>query len=358
MNNEVYNTVAFVLPSLGGGGAERVVLNYLANLNECRLRLILISFEATQQQLDAIPPHIEHFDLAKKRLRNAIPTLFSLFYRIRPNVIFSTIQHVNIAVLALRPFLHWHPKIIIREPNLPSRQLPVLNFSKIMQAAYQIFYPRADMIIAPSQQIIDELIECFKIKPTRTSKLANPVNVDFVRLMARPVLRQQGSGLRLVSAGSLAKQKGLDRLLVSFSKMPADSHLTILGAGPLKNQLLDLSAELGCSSRVEFAGFVENPWPYFAGADALLISSKWEGMPNVALEALACGVPVVGSHEAGGLVEIASDAVLLAEPGAEMNNAVMNLMRNEAMILRPSALPEQFHVRVATKVLAKVLLSI
>jgi glycosyltransferase involved in cell wall biosynthesis len=357
MNNSETRTVAFVLPSLAGGGAERVTLNYLANLADHRLRLVLISFEASSQHLDAIPSHIEHIKLGQARLRAVVPALFSRLYQLRPNIIYSTIQHTNVAVLALRPFMYWRPKVIIREPNLPSRQLPALNFSKSLSAAYRILYPRADSVVAPSQQIIAELIQNFGVKPARTKTLANPVNVDRIRQMASPVLRQQGAGLRLVSAGSLTRQKGFDRLLRSFAEMPADSYLTILGAGPLLNPLRDLAVALGCQRRVNFAGFVENPWPHFAGADAFLLASKWEGMPNVALEALACGVPVIGSHEAGGLAELVTDAVLLAEPGVEMNNAVANVTRNEAKILRPSALPERFHERVATEALAEILLA-
>lgn len=354
-------TVAFVIPSLGGGGAERVTLNYLANLDDCRLRPVLITFEASRQQLSAVPPHIEHVNLGQARLRAAVPALFRHLYRLRPQIIYSTIQHANVAVLALRFFMLWWPKVIIREPNLPSRQLPVLNFSKILFAAYRILYPRADKIVAPSQQIIAELIQGFRIEPARTKTLANPVSVDLIRKMASPVLRLQGEGLRLVSAGSLTVQKGFDRLLRSFAVLPADSHLTILGAGPLLKELRDLAVELGCQDRVSFAGFVENPWPYFAGADAFLLASKWEGMPNVTLEALACGVPVVGSREAGGLTEVAAEtgagSVSLAEPGVEMNEAVANITRNDARALRPSLLPERFHERVAAKALAEILIA-
>ena len=81
--------------------------------------------------------------------------------------------------------------------------------------------------------------------------------------------------------------------------MPAESHLTILGAGPLMEQLHNLVVELGCQSRVNFTGFVENPWPYFAGADAFLLASKWEGMPNVLLEAGAAGIPIVSTRVEG-----------------------------------------------------------
>jgi len=355
-------TIAFVLPSLDGGGAERVTLNYLAGLKDADLRLVLISFVGADQHSDVVPAHVEHIALGPGRLRATLLALVRTLFTLRPDIIYSTIQHTNVAILALSLLMFWRPKIIIREPNLPSRQLPALNFSRFLKIAYRLLYPKADKIVAPSQQIISELIRDFRISPGRTDTLANPIKEHYIRQLAAPVKRAPGPGLRLVSAGSLTLQKGFDRLLRSFADMPADSHLTILGAGPLERELRDLAAKLECADRIIFAGFMKNPWPYFAGADAFLLASKWEGMPNVALEALACGVPVIGSREAGGLVEIAeevgADSVILAEPGAEMNGAMALLVYNEAKSLRPSRLPDRFSEDAATKAFAKILMAL
>src|SRR3546814_18465284 len=90
-----------------------------------------------------------------------------------------------------------------------------------------------------------------------------------------------------------------------MAKRPNDGHLTILGDGAERDALLRQAEALHLASTVTFTGFVEAPWPYYAGADAFLMPSRWEGMPNAALEALACGTPVLATPEAGGLIELA-----------------------------------------------------
>ena len=80
--------------------------------------------------------------------------------------------------------------------------------------------------------------------------------------------------------------------------------LTLLGDGPLRSELEALSKDLGMSDRIHFLGFRSNPFPIIRAADALVLSSRHEGMPNVVLEALACGTPVIATPAPGGLVEL------------------------------------------------------
>ncbi len=80
-----------------------------------------------------------------------------------------------------------------------------------------------------------------------------------------------------------------------FALTSIDAHLTILGDGPRNTKLHDMIISLGVEEKVNLAGFIKNPWAYYAGADTFLLSSRWEGMPNAALEALACGTPVIAT---------------------------------------------------------------
>ena len=131
------------------------------------------------------------------------------------------------------------------------------------------------------------------ISGMRSSVLRNPIDQGRLRRLALPLRRHPGNGRRFVAAGRLVNQKGFDRLLHIFADCDPLDHLTILGDGPDHAMLARLAIRLGISDRVAFEGFVTRPWPWFAGADAVLLTSRWEGMPNVALEGLACGTQVI-----------------------------------------------------------------
>ncbi|MDP7539279.1 MAG: glycosyltransferase, partial [Alphaproteobacteria bacterium] len=115
--------------------------------------------------------------------------------------------------------------------------------------------------------------------------------------------RLPGPGRRFVAAGRLTRQKGFDRLIALFGQDESDDHLLILGDGPAREALAALAGP-----RVTLHGHEPEPWPWMAGADALLLPSRWEGLANVALEALACGTPVIATPESGGIAELAAAA--------------------------------------------------
>jgi glycosyltransferase involved in cell wall biosynthesis len=108
-----------------------------------------------------------------------------------------------------------------------------------------------------------------------------------------------------VAAGRLAAEKGFDLLIEAIALLSDPRiHLTILGEGPLRGELEALARERGVSERVRFAGFQANPYVFFAKASALVMSSRFEPFPNVVLEALACGTPVIATPAPGGILEI------------------------------------------------------
>ena len=111
----------------------------------------------------------------------------------------------------------------------------------------------------------------------------------------------------LISAGRLAPQKGFDVLIEAISLIDADIHLIIAGTGMEESKLKFLSEEKGVSDRVHFIGFQNNLYAWIACADAYILSSRYEGFPNVLLEALACGKSIIATPTPGGIKEILSD---------------------------------------------------
>lgn len=298
--------ILFILPSFAGGGAERVALTLLGGLDPARFTASLLVLDGQGPLAHLAPEHVPITDMATSRLRNALPALIGAVRRDQPDFVFSTLGYVNLALLAVRLLLPRKSRILVREANMPSLSLPATSHPTLFRAAYRLLYPQADAVICTSDRMADEMIQDFSVSPDRLFQLPNPVNEIALRHAATPIIRAPGEGLRLVAAGRLTHQKGFDRLIDWMAALPPRTHLTLLGDGPDRTKLEGQAQRLGVADRVHFAGFCDNPWRHYAGADAFVLASRWEGLPNAVLEALACGTPVFATPESGGISEIAA----------------------------------------------------
>ncbi len=303
--------VLFVVPSLQGGGAERVMVTLLRHLDRSRFRLSLAVVDMRDAAYAAdLPADVELIDLNCRRVRHALPKIVSLVRRMRPQVVFSTLGHLNLALAIFRVFLPNDVRYVAREATVVS-QLPGTHaIPRWWFPAYRRFYARFDAIVCQSVAMQEDLVRYFRIPQVRTVVINNPVDVEWIRTLAdapEGLVSPAGEScaLALVAAGSLTHVKGYDLLLEALAMcLDMPFHLTILGDGPLRGELERLAEARGLASRIRFVGFKANPYAYFRTADALVLSSRFEGFPNVVLESLACGTPVVASPCPGGVSEI------------------------------------------------------
>ena len=177
-------TVAFVLPSFAGGGAERVVLTLAAHLDRDRFLPTVVVLDGRGPLKQAVPARLEVHDLGRSRLRWAVPRLARVLRRLRPAAIVSTLGHLNLAVLALRPILPPGTRILAREANTPAQSLATVPRPALFRAAYRRLYPGADAVICPSRRIADEMVRDFSVPAGRVRVLPNPVDVDGIRAAA------------------------------------------------------------------------------------------------------------------------------------------------------------------------------
>lgn len=358
-SSETPDRIYFVLPSLACGGAERVALTLLENLDRSRYAPELIVFSAADSPAALIPPNVPLHVLGRKRLRYALPALVRLLRQHRPATIFSTLAHVNLAIAAARPFLPRGTRLIIREANLPSLGLQAQPFPPLFALAVRLLYPASDRIIASSRRMADELENRFRIPRARLAVLPNPVDVNAIRSRIQEVLYPAREGPRFVAAGSLDRQKGFDRLIEAMPSVTPDARLIILGDGPERVSLMNLAQRLGLADRVVFPGFQPNPWEWYAIADAFVMPSRWEGMPNAALEALACGTPVIATPESGGLAEVSQaapeGAVTIAEFGAPFIQAMNEVVPSRTRPPRPILLPAAHHIENVTAAFEEII---
>jgi len=297
--------IVFILPQFSGGGAERVVINLLIELYRRGHRVGIVVFNKNGPLLSIIPNSIPIYNLDTKTLSRSIVPLVKFLRRLQPRVVFSTFGYINIPLLAIRWILPKRTNIWIREANLPSVSLPNNPYPRLMIFLYRLLYRKSDRLFCTSAIMKNEFISNFLVPDAIIDILPNPVNIKKIRSLILPVKRFDNGGVCYVASGRLAFQKGFDRLLKWFSTVDNQSStLVILGDGGSKSELIKQSIDLCLNGRVKFVGFCSNPWQWYAGADVFLISSRWEGMPNSALESLACGTPVIATAESGGVSEI------------------------------------------------------
>lgn len=305
--------VLFLLPSLAGGGAERVVLSLLRGIDRERFAPVLVLVRGDDDRLRAeVPPDVPVLTLNARRVRTALPRIVSLVWRQRPAVLFSTLSHLNLALAMIRPLLPRDLRCVARESVVVREILKGYPMPRLWAWAYRRWYGRFDVVVCQSADMRDDLVQGFALAPERAVTIHNPVDTMRLRRLAGPATtrhREPADRIELVAAGRLVPQKGFDLLLDAIA-LCADPRLrlTILGEGPLREALSARAAAHGLAGRVRFAGFVPNPYTAFAAADAFVLSSRFEGLPNVVLEALACGTPVIAVPAPGGVTEIARQA--------------------------------------------------
>jgi len=341
--------ILFLLPCFSGGGAERVTLNLMIGLKDLGYSVGIIVFNKGGPLLSMVPVDVPIYNLGTSTLRYSIIPLIKKLQQLKPKVVFSTLGYVNVALLLVRWLLPKKVKIWVREANLPSISLPNNPQPKIMTILYRKLYRKADKLICTSTRMRDEFISDFCVPKEVIEILPNPVDIGEIRKSALPKRRFDKGGVCYIASGRLTYQKGFDRLLCWFSTLDnKKSTLAILGEGDLKFELIRKAESLGIQNRVKFLGFCDNPWRWYAGADAFLLPSYWEGMPNVALEALACGVPVIATADSGGIREVKQQAPVGAITVVEDREGFIQAMTEVALQknikLRRSLLPSAYQL--------------
>lgn len=342
--------IAFVLPSFAGGGAERVLLTFASSLDREAFAPEIVVLDGRGPWRDLVPADVPLKDLRRRRIRASLISLIRALRRSRPQVAISTIGALNLALLAIAPALPRATRLIVREANTPHRHATSGAAARLYRWAYPRLYRRAAAVIVPASYLARELAEDFSVPDDKIAVLHNPVDERALLEAARDPVRAPGEGARFVAVGRLTRQKGFDRLLDMMAAAPGNSHLTIIGDGPDRPALEAQLANLGLGGRVSMPGFRADAPRYIGGADALLLPSRWEGLPNVALESLALGTRVIATPEAGGIDEIArlapAGAVRLANAGAEFIAAMSEAVPVSDRA-RSSLLPSEFKLETA-----------
>ena len=355
-------TCLLVIPSFAGGGAERVMLQLAESLPAHGLRTELLALSGAGPLRE---PGVEPYPvtvLDRPKMRNALGALYHQLRVKRPTLVLSSFGHVTAGLAAMLPLLRPRPRLIAREPNLPSLSMAGGGINRLLRLACRLAYPRCDLIVASSERMAQELRDDYAVPSRRLLVLPNPVAVAQIR--ARAEYRPERPRCRrlFVGAGRLVAQKGFDRLIACWPQTDPGDHLVILGDGPDRQSLQRQLDDAGLNGRVQLRGFDANPWAWYALADAVLLPSRFEGMPNVALEALACGTPVIATPESGGIAELVprvSPGVVQVLGVADFPRALALLRpRTTDAVPAPSLLPAELRRDAVAQRLARRMLEL
>ena len=304
--------VAIFLVSLEGGGSERIALNLAQGFAERGLEVDLVLQRATGPYLDQVPDKIRIVDLRAGRMALAIFPLISYLRRERPPFLLSLMMGANIIAILSKKLARVDTRLMISEHlnisvatynagSLRVRYLPLLA---------KRTYPWANGIVAVSEGVADDLAHTIGLPRKRIDVIYNPlVTSELLEKVNEPVDHpwfQDGEPPVILGAGRLTKQKDFPTLIRAFALVRKEraARLVILGEGEDRPELKALVDELGIAEDVDMPGFVDNPYGYMAGAAVFVLSSIYEGLGNVLIEAMACGTRVVSTDCESGPREI------------------------------------------------------
>jgi glycosyltransferase involved in cell wall biosynthesis len=314
--------IAIFLPGLYDGGAERVMLNLAEGLTSLGFNLDLILAQAEGAFIDAVPATVRLIELNKtplsaKRTLSSLLPLVHYIRSVRPDYMLSCLYYANIIALWAKSLARVPFRLVISEHNTFSSGKSILPYyyRLIFQNLMKFTYPMADEIIAVSKGVAEDLTKTVGIPANRIKVVYNPIiNPELSIKKNIPIddpwfLEKEPPVV--LAIGRLTQQKGFDILIQAFAQVRkrCDARLVILGEGEERTSLNNLIRDLNLQEHVRLPGFVTNPYPYLANADLFVLSSRWEGLPTVLVEALYCGAPIIATDCPSGPREILKDGL-------------------------------------------------
>ncbi len=312
--------ISVFINSLTSGGAEKVVLTLVERFKrkEKSLELIMIEKERFYDLPLGVP---SKYLTTYESLENGplkFPYLFVCAWRLKQSIKKEgqIIQSHLLRASFINVIAKWlgsqhHAQIVIHSRiNFEHKPWPIKVISKWL---YKKIFTGADSVISICETMKLDLDEYLGLaNHPKHIAIHNPHDLKAIALKAK----EQAEGFEfdsnkkyIISVGRLVKGKRIDDLINAFSKIAneqANAELIILGDGDLRNELEQQSANLNLHSRIHFVGFQQNPFAYVARSTIMVLSSEWEGLPNIIIEAMACKTAVLSSDCISGPREIIS----------------------------------------------------
>lgn len=308
-------SIALYLPSLVGGGAEQVMVTLANGFAARGLAVDLVLAKAEGPYLDDVAPSVGVMDLNARRVLASLPGLVRYLRRERPCVMLSAMSHANVIALVARRLAATGTRVVVSERAHLSAVLEAApsRLGRLMPWFMRRTYPWADGVVAVSAGVADDLARAIAQPRESIDVVYNPVVTEETLSRANAPLDHPwfapGEPPVVLGVGRLTAQKDFGVLLRAFANVRKmrPARLVILGEGDLRPQIEILIEALGIGADVALPGFQANPLAYMRRAALFVLSSRFEGLPNVLIQAMACGTPVVSTDCPSGPAEILED---------------------------------------------------
>jgi glycosyltransferase involved in cell wall biosynthesis len=309
-------TIAMFMPSLAGGGAERVMINLANSMVSRGHRVELVLFSATGPYAKQLHPDIKCIDLQRRGALFSLSPLTIYLKRSQPKALISALAHCNVVAAYAKKLSGVNTIVIGVDHNvytLPKDASFKLRIRQLgLRTAMRASYPMLDHIVAVSQGIADNLKQFVGIKKD-IDVIYNPVlSPEIFRKAELPIPHPwlDQSIPVIMGVGRLEKRKDFPNLIRAFAllRKQRPARLMILGEGEDRESLEALIQVLQLTNDVQLLGFSDNPYAYMKHADVFVLSSILEGLPTVLIEAMALGTPIVATDCESGPKEILSAA--------------------------------------------------
>ena len=336
--------IAIFLPALTAGGVARVMLQLAHAFVDRGHTVDLVLCRSQGEFMGQLPSQIRVLELKARPLwvsrlllilRNfgairvlSLPILFSLkppkslaflpdliqyLRQEKPNVLLAAKTHTNLVALWATQLAKGSPRVVISERTT---LVDIIKTSKKWRWRFILpvlaqEYPKAGGIITVSNGVKEELVLHSGLPPQTITTIYNPLLTHKIREKSEesinhPWFQKEGSPPIILGVGRLVPQKDFSTLVKAFSRVRQSrpAHLVIIGEGRQRSELTTLAQTLGIEKDVWMPGFSDNPYAFMSKASILVLSSLYEGLPNVLIEALACGCPIVSTDCPSGPSEI------------------------------------------------------
>ncbi|MDX1520489.1 MAG: glycosyltransferase [Anaerolineae bacterium] len=307
--------IAIFMPSLFGAGGQRSMLNLAHGMADSGYAVDLVLAQAEGAFMSEVRSSVRVVDLKASRALTSFPALVRYLRREQPDAMLSVFGYVNIIALWAWRLASVRTRLLVNEQNTVSMEAGNAASwrSRMVPWLMKRFYPWANGIVVVSNGVRDDMARSINIDRERITVIYNPsvVRAEVLEKAQAPLDHpwfEPDQPPVLVAVGRLQPQKDYPMLLRAFAQVrrTRQARLVILGEGKERPMLEALIKELGLEQDVSLPGFVMNPFAYMARASLFVLSSRWEGLPTVLIEALCCGTKVVSTDCPSGPQEILS----------------------------------------------------